>query len=69
MSEKRTTLKSLSIEDVGDGQAKTRMIETFKKAGFVEGICTCGRWYMRHRDDDSRHCPVCASTVPPHLNN
>ncbi len=62
-------LKSISIEEMDDGETKERMIETFKKAGFVEGTCTCGRWFMRHREDEAQTCPVCSSNVPPHLNN
>jgi hypothetical protein len=69
MSVKKETLRSLSIEEVGNGHEKDRMIETFKKAGFIEGTCKCGRWFMRHRDDESGFCPVCSSTIPPHLNN
>jgi hypothetical protein len=71
MRDKKLTLKSLSLEDMGDGTTKTKMIETFKKAGFVERDCKCGRWYMRHSDDDGRFCPICASSkcLPPHLNN
>jgi hypothetical protein len=63
------TLKSIAIEDMGDGTAKEEMIATFKRAGFVERTCLCGRWYMRHKDDADVYCPPCASKLPPHLNN